>query len=111
MLALAEYKMADSTLSIRRPREWFGRFRKLQVILDGNPVTALGIGKTVELIVEPGVHTLQVKMDWCISQELQVGVNPGERLTFVTKSPGLWRGSRVMCTNADSFFEILAEEA
>ena len=96
-----------TTLSITRPREWFGRFRKLKVLLDGATVARIGVGETVVLEVEPGRHALQLEMDWCRSPVLEVHVEAGTGLRYRSKSPGVWQASKRMRSHPESFFELV----
>ena len=102
----------EATISITRPREWFGRFRKLGVLVDREVVARLKIGETVDLEVAPGQHLLQVKMDWCTSQEVQVCLEAGVHRRFICRSPGPWRASKMVFSCPHSLFELVpAEEA
>jgi len=46
--------------------------------VDGRPALRVGHGKTGELEVEPGLHSVQARMDWHSSPVLNVTVAAGE---------------------------------
>ncbi len=104
--------MTSSThIAFNRPREWFGRFRKLAVLVDGEVAARVGIGETAVIGVMPGQHRLQAKMDWCTSPELEILVEENVTRHFRSKSPSWWRAPKMMRTQPDSFFQLLPDDA
>ena len=99
--------MGQARITVIRPSGWFGRFRRLSVLVDGNRVAVLRMGEIVDLDVAVGEHHVQVKMDWCTSTEVSVGLQAGDRLSFMCKSPGIWAAMKKMKTDPDAFFELV----
>lgn len=66
-----------STISISRPRDAFGVFRRYRVFLDGREVAKLAYGTTNKLSVLPGAHRIQVRIDWWLSNVLSVDTEDG----------------------------------
>lgn len=104
-----EHRRDRARIVLTRPREWFGRFRKLQFTVDGEVVAAVKIGATVEVRVEPGPHELQLQMDWCRSPSLPIVVQAGETLRFRSKSPNAWRALKTVYSQPGSFFELVPD--
>src|SRR5215813_9121188 len=64
---------------IHRGDRWFGRMRRYRVSIDNRPSGYVArIGPT-EFSVDPGVHTVEVAMDWGHSLPLRLEVAPGSR--------------------------------
>jgi hypothetical protein len=64
---------------IHRGDRWFGRMRRYRVSIDNRPSGSVArIGPT-EFSVDPGVHTVEVAMDWGHSLPLRLEVAPGSR--------------------------------
>ncbi len=101
---------SDARISFTRPREWFGRFRKLGVLVDGEVVALVGIGETTVLSVVPGQHRLQLKMDWCTSPELEIFAEAGRTCHYRSHSPSVWRASKMMRAQPESFFQLMPDD-
>lgn len=71
---------------INRKSEWRNRARGFRLLLDGKEVGKIANDASEEYPVEPGVHTLQCKIDWCSSPELEVTVKEGETRFIQTGS-------------------------
>ena len=63
---------------ISRKSEWINRARGFKLFLDGKEMGKIANGVSEEYAVDPGVHTIQCKIDWCSSPELHVEVKEGE---------------------------------
>lgn len=100
----------DATISLTRPREWFGRFRRLELLVDGRAAAEVGSGETVELLVAPGPRRLQLKMDWCTSPEVEILVEAGATHRLRSRSPSVWQAPKKMRAQPESFFELLLDE-
>jgi hypothetical protein len=61
-----------STIEVARLRGYMGTLRKLKVLLDNQEVAALRPDETIRLQVEPGSHTIAVKMDWAKTPPLEL---------------------------------------
>ncbi len=59
-----------ATITITRSSEYTNAMRSYKIILDGKNAGKIGNGKSIDLYVEGGTHTLQFKVDWCGSQTI-----------------------------------------
>lgn len=76
----------QSRIILSRSSEWMNRARGFRVFIDGQEVGAIRNGGSEEFKVEPGVHTVVCKVDWCSSQEVGVVVSAGETEYLEVKS-------------------------
>ncbi len=70
-----------SVLRVERAADSAGIFRRIVVDVDGEPAARVGHGKTVEVPVSPGQHSIRARMDWHASPTIQVDVPAGETVT------------------------------
>ncbi|MCA3071780.1 MAG: hypothetical protein ING77_04935 [Rhodocyclaceae bacterium] len=69
-----------TTLLVRRAKvKWQDRVRSYRVIIDDNEVAQVANGAEVEVPVTAGKHIVQLKIDWCQSEALEIDVASGER--------------------------------
>jgi hypothetical protein len=101
---------ADASIAITRPREWYGRFRKLGFLVDGEVVARIGAGETIVLDLEPGQHRLQLEMDWCTSPEVKISTKAGCSYHFRSESPTVWQARKKMRDQPESFFQLLPSD-
>ena len=71
---------------ISRKSEWINRSRDFKLFIDGNETGKIANGGSEEYFLEPGLHTLQCKVDWCSSPELTIEVKEGETGFLKTRS-------------------------
>jgi hypothetical protein len=76
-----------SVLRVERALDSAGIFRRINVDVDGEPAARVGHGKTVEVEVSPGPHSVRARMDWHSSPTLQVDVPPDETVTVRINYP------------------------
>jgi hypothetical protein len=69
----------EAQLIIHRGTRRFGILRRLTVYLDGNNVAKLRRNESVDLRVDPGSHTIRVRMDWSRSEDMRVETRDGSR--------------------------------
>ena len=62
----------------RKKAVWQDRARKYSVLLDGDEIARVSNGSEVEFDVEPGKHTVQLQIDWCRSQKIEIDVRVSE---------------------------------
>jgi hypothetical protein len=74
---------ADS-ITIARERQYPAFLRDLIVLVDGAPAGAIGPGKVIHLRVQPGPHTVAMKIDWCTSTALSIEKRAGDNLILRT---------------------------
>jgi hypothetical protein len=71
---------ADRALIVvHRGDQWFGRLRRYRVSIDNRPAGYVSRRGPSEFPVEPGVHTVEVAMDWARSLPSRLEVAPGSR--------------------------------
>ena len=61
------------------------RLRSLKILINGVVVKKIGHGKSVDIPVEPGQHSLSVKIDWVKSNDLQIDVKNDETIKVSIK--------------------------
>ena len=66
-----------AVITLRRPAEVTNSGRRYKIYVDGVKVAAIRVGKTIEIPVAAGPHTVKAKLDWCSSPEVTVDVAPG----------------------------------
>jgi len=71
--------MTNATLTITRKSGYNGMLRDAAVLVDGQKVGAVGNGKSIEIAVAPGQHTIKTRMDWMTSEPLVLDAAPGTR--------------------------------
>lgn len=66
-------------LMVRREKVvWQDRGRSYRVLVDGKVVAQVANGEEVPVPVVSGKHIVQLKIDWCQSEPLEVNVEAGE---------------------------------
>ena len=63
---------------LNRESEWMNKARGIKFFLDDVELGKVADGSSAEYLVEPGIHTMQCKIDWCSSGELKLQLNEGE---------------------------------
>ena len=91
--------MTETRIRLRRDsRDWTERLRAYRVLLDGAPAGTIRRGATIELDVEPGLHHVQVAIDWGRSPRLELELAAGDDVglrcfTDATPVTALWRAT------------------
>ena len=68
-----------STLILRRTKTaWQDIGRNYCVILDGQEAAQVANGEEIEIALSEGKHVVQMQIDWCQSQALEIDVAIGE---------------------------------
>jgi len=102
--------MSDSArIRLTRTQQWFGRFRGLAVLVDGEKRARLRCGQTVELEVPAGEHVVQVAMDWCRSTPLSVDCAPGSVHGFTCVMPGAGQGRGAVVARPGAAFLLVPD--
>jgi len=70
--------MSATVRLIRERRPFRDRLRRYQVLVDNQKVGDLAWGEQKGFPVEPGSHTVRIKVDWAGSNELTVTAPDGE---------------------------------
>lgn len=68
-----------TTLILRRAKTaWQDIGRNYRVILDGREVAQVANGEEIGIALSEGKHVVQMRIDWCQSQALEIDVAVGE---------------------------------
>jgi hypothetical protein len=76
-----------SILRVERALDGAGILRRIVIDIDGAPAARVGHGKTVEVAVSPGQHSVRARMDWHTSPTIQVDVPAHETVTVRVQYP------------------------
>ncbi|HYM93700.1 MAG TPA: hypothetical protein VET23_06150 [Chitinophagaceae bacterium] len=71
---------------VRRSSEWMNRLRTYKIIINDNQVGTVKNGGTEEFSVNPGVNSVQCKVDWYSSQPVSLDIKEGETAYLRVKS-------------------------
>jgi hypothetical protein len=77
----------SGTIVILRELRWSFRARAFKVKIDGVVIGKIGTGSKVEYIVTPGMHEVQLLVDWYRSPALSVEVGSDNPCTLIAR-PG-----------------------
>jgi hypothetical protein len=66
-----------SEIRVTRPRAWADKLRAYQILVDGETVGEIREGSELTIPVPPGLHAIQLRIDWCSSPEIHVAVDNG----------------------------------
>ena len=83
---LKYYMEQRSKIILTRKTEWLNRLRGYRFFIDGNESGKIKNGSTEEFVIDPGTHKVQCKLNWCVSREFEVSVQPGETSYLLVKS-------------------------
>ena len=73
----------NATITVTRaPGGSRDRMRGYTVLIDNAPAGSVKAGEHVTVLVAPGPHTVQMKVDWCTSPALTVNAAPGAGTTL-----------------------------
>lgn len=70
--------LIKSGIVIVRANDCVGVLRKMKVLIDGQDAGAIRYGGELELPLPSGIYSVQVAMDWCISEPCQVQICEGQ---------------------------------
>lgn len=73
-----------AAIIITRLKEYHDKFRKYNIYIDGEKAGTIGSGETKTFNVQPGLHTVAAKIDWCCSQTLAVNCTDTNHLTVAS---------------------------
>lgn len=72
----------NTMLIIHRPSCFIDRYRSFIIILDNQNVGKVKNADTFALPIEPGKHTLYLRIDWCRSAVIEFSVEGSEEIKF-----------------------------
>ena len=88
--------MKTSHIAIHRPREYFGKLRKLWIFVDGVKTAFLKIGERISLDLAPGKHEIFISSDYLKSNRLKLVLDSEETVRLECGST--LRGIRICFT-------------
>lgn len=71
-----------SSIKIQRTSEFNNRIREYKIYIDGQLIGKIGNGETKYFETTTGLHTLNVKTDWCSSPDITFNINNIETKNF-----------------------------
>jgi len=71
--------MTNATLTITRKSNMNAMLRDAAVLVDDQKVGVVGNGKSIELSIAPGKHTISTRIDWLKSTPLELTAVEGQR--------------------------------
>ena len=75
--------VVGSIVVSRDTAAWRDRARKYKLLVDGSVVGRLGQGETFAYAVQPGTHSVQMKIDWASSPKVDCSVEVDRTVQFV----------------------------
>ena len=73
-------KENEGSVTICRNNDPTNVLRKYKVIIDGAVVGDIGSGEIAHYPISPGLHEVQVKIDWCTSKPLRINKSSEENI-------------------------------
>ena len=67
-----------NSLTLERGVEQTNYLRKYTVIIDNEEIDSISSGEIKHFELSPGIHDIQVKIDWCKTKPFSFEINPGE---------------------------------
>jgi hypothetical protein len=80
-----------ASLRVTRDNAWYGRWRKLRVLLDDAEIGRLANGETKVFDIAAGSHELVVRMDWVRSEPVSFDCDAEDELEATCASPRMFR--------------------
>lgn len=77
--------MTDATLIITRKFGYNAMLRDAAVLVDEQKVGVVGNGKSIEISIPAGQHSISTRMDWMKSDPIVLAAVPGGRYTAELK--------------------------
>ena len=71
--------MTNATLTITRKSSFNAVLREAAILVDEQKVGVVGNGKSIEVSIAPGQHTIRARMDWLKCKPLELTAFADER--------------------------------
>jgi hypothetical protein len=86
----------DGNLVVRRADRYADQLGQYRVIVDGREIGRVANGESTSFQVDPGKHTIQLRIQWCASPPLEFESTPGATVVVECSAPDadlfvLWR--------------------
>jgi hypothetical protein len=76
----------ESSIKIKRNKKWGDSLRSYQIVLDGEHAGIIFENQSISIAIEPGHHSLRMKLDSSGSEEINFDINRGEGIRFECKN-------------------------
>lgn len=87
---------AQGVLQIGRETRLLGLVRNCGVLLDGVKVGEVGAGKTLQISVDAGEHTVQARLSWVVSAPISVTIRTGQTTSIGFALPRMFELHRAL---------------
>jgi hypothetical protein len=88
----AELPAPSATIHLRRaPTRWADRARAYIICVDGNEQGRIRHREDIQFAVPAGNHRVQLRIDWCRSDSLDLSVEPGDEVFLECRSRPAWQ--------------------
>ncbi|MCX5674841.1 MAG: hypothetical protein NTX87_07520 [Planctomycetota bacterium] len=78
----ATQESATASLVLYRDSGFVDAYRKYAILIDGRQIGSVKNGETKTISLEPGAHTLRLKIDWCSSNTISFDLTSNETARF-----------------------------
>lgn len=78
----SRHQLSTASLVIVRAGGFVDAIRRYAVLVDGQQAALIANGETKTIPLEPGMHTVKLKIDWCGSNEVTFQLAAGETASF-----------------------------
>jgi len=73
----------NSIIIIKRDRQYADSLRSYRVFLDDREIGTVSRHKEKEFHISPGKHIIQLKIDWCKSNQLEFEIERDQVINFI----------------------------
>lgn len=79
-------------LTISRDKTYRDKLRSYKIMIDGNCYEEIKCGEIKNINLDPGNHTIYLKIDWCRSNKIDFTILENETVEFECGNPiSKWR--------------------
>jgi hypothetical protein len=72
----------ETSIKIKRNRKYVDSLRSYKIILDCEEVGIIFQDKSISIAMQPGQHSLRMKLEQCSSEEINFDIELGEEIRF-----------------------------
>ena len=76
----------NSKIIIKRDKQYADSIRNYKIFLDGEKIYTISNGEEKEFQIGPGKHSIQLKIDWCKSNQIEFEIKDNQKLNFLCGS-------------------------